>query len=112
MESRAAGRFSPRQTKGFRMALAQPTARTLLVVEDNAITREGLAVVLRREGYAVVTAANGREALDCLRAGSAPALILLDMMMPAHDGWWFLEKRRRDPWLASAPVIITTGVGV
>jgi CheY-like chemotaxis protein len=82
--------------------------KTLLVVEDNAILRKGLAAVLREEGFAVVTAANGREALDWLREDPPPDLILLDMLLPVLDGWRFLELLKEGP--ASVPVIVTTEV--
>ena len=48
--------------------------KNLLVVEDNAIEREGLAAVLRQEGYSVIPAANGKEAFDCLKGGAPPDL--------------------------------------
>src|SRR2546429_220201 len=82
-------------------------AKTLLVVEDNAVAGEGLAVVLRRAGYEVTTATNGRKALDLLVSGPAPDLVLLDMLMPVLDGWHFLEHLRRQS--AAPSVIITTG---
>jgi CheY-like chemotaxis protein len=84
----------------------------LLVVEDNEIAREGLALVLRRAGFVVVMAADGEEALAHLRSGPPPDLILLDMMLPGTDGWAFLERRRREPAVASVPILITTGLGV
>jgi CheY-like chemotaxis protein len=81
--------------------------KTILVVEDNDVAREGLAVVLRREGYAVALAADGRQALDYLDANPAPDLILLDMLMPVLDGWAFLGllRGRAD----RVPVVVTTG---
>ena len=66
--------------------------KKLLVAEDNAIVREGLAVILRREGYDVALAANGQEALDYLRDNPAPDLVLLDMLMPVVDGWQLLTR--------------------
>jgi len=82
--------------------------KTVLVIEDNAIAREGLSVVLRRHGYRIAMAADGGEALAYLQ-GARPDLILLDMLMPGVDGWQFLEEMRRLPLLSSVPVIITTG---
>jgi two-component system response regulator MprA len=89
-----------------------PAGETLLLVEDNEVVREGLAVALRRAGYAVALAGNGQEALSALRGGVRPDLILLDMLVPVVDGWRFLEQRRREPALAAVPVVIMTGVGV
>ena len=89
------------------------STRTVLVLEDNDIIREGTAVVLRREGYKVVGFADGKEALDYCRSNK-PDVILLDMIIPppGWDGWQFLDKRRADPALASVPVILTTGLDV
>jgi CheY-like chemotaxis protein len=89
-----------------------PVAGTLLVVEDNEVVREGLAVILRRGGYTVALAADGQEALAYLRRGTRPDLILLDMLTPVVDGWRFMEQRKREPALAAIPVVITTGLGV
>src|SRR5262249_40861791 len=87
---------------------AMPEAKRLLVVEDNAILRKGLAVVLREEGFTVVTAENCQEALNGLQTGSLPDLILLDMHTPVLDGWGFLKLLRTSP-AASVPVLVTTG---
>jgi len=59
---------------------ATKTSKTVLVVEDNSIQREGLASVLRNEGYRVLAAADGEEALKYLRGDPTPDLLLLDMM--------------------------------
>ena len=83
---------------------------TILVAEDNAEEREGLAGVLRQRGYTVLTARDGAEALKLLQAGPAPGLILLDMMMPGCDGWEFLDRRKPSPALASVPVVLVTGL--
>jgi CheY-like chemotaxis protein len=86
-----------------------PASKKILVVEDNPVALEGLAVVLGRAGYAVATAINGREALDYLHRRPPPDLIVLDMLMPVLDGWHFLAQVRREPWLARVPVVVTTG---
>jgi CheY-like chemotaxis protein len=58
------------------------TGTMLLVVEDDSITREGLGLLLRREDYGVIQAANGEEALACLRSGPRPDLILWTCSCP------------------------------
>jgi CheY-like chemotaxis protein len=86
--------------------------KNLLVVENNPIEREGLAAVLRHEGYGVTCAANGREALERLQGSPTPDLMLLDMMMSEIDGWQLLKMLRGYPELLSIPVIIVTGLEI
>jgi CheY-like chemotaxis protein len=86
-------------------------AHTVLVVEDNAIVREGLGVILRRNGYEVVVVQHGREALDRLAAGTRPDVILMDMLMPVLDGWRLLKLLKSGPH-ADIPIVITTGTSV
>jgi CheY-like chemotaxis protein len=81
--------------------------KTLLVVEDDSITREAVGAVLRREGYNVISAANGEEALDHLRSGLRLDLILLDMLMPVLDGWHFLQEIRAQG-APPIPIIVVT----
>jgi CheY-like chemotaxis protein len=90
------------------MGAAGTNRKTILVVEDDVIIREGLTTVLGRAGYQIIPAANGREALDRLREKPVD-LILLDMMLPVLDGWRFLERRRRDQEPLPAPVLVVTG---
>jgi CheY-like chemotaxis protein len=86
--------------------------KTILVVEDDEITREGFAVILGRAGYQVLLAANSLEAMNLLHKGASPDLILLDMMMPGADGWQFLRVRRQNPGYRALPVLLTTALGV
>ena len=88
------------------------TCKTVLVVEDNELEREGLAALLQGEGYNVLTAANGTEALGRLRADPPPDLVLLDMMMSDQDGWQLLRLVRNNPVLSSTRVVIVTGLGI
>jgi CheY-like chemotaxis protein len=90
------------------MATAQPQAKTIMVVEDNAIAREGLGVILQRHGFNVIAFENGLDALNQLATGMTPDLILLDMLMPVLDGWHFLQRVKGLP-VGSAPVVVTTG---
>lgn len=91
-------------------ATAIPIFNGVLVVDDDDDIRNDLAEMLREEGFAVETAADGEEALRRLRAGSRPRLILLDLMMPKMNGWDFRAEQRRDPLLAAIPVAIISGV--
>jgi two-component system, chemotaxis family, chemotaxis protein CheY len=80
----------------------------ILVVDDDADLRETLQLLLDDSGYGVTAVANGQAALDQLRAGARPSLILLDLMMPEMNGWQFLERARADSILGSIPVVIMT----
>jgi CheY-like chemotaxis protein len=80
----------------------------ILVVDDDDGTREPLAFVIEREGYRVVRAGNGREALETLRKGLDPCVIFLDVMMPDLDGFAFRAEQLRDPRLAAIPTIVLT----
>jgi signal transduction histidine kinase len=77
----------------------------LLLVEDDIGIRDTLAEMLGDEGYAVTVVANGREALEELRSGAPPEVILLDLMMPVMDGWEFRVKQRADPMFGGIPLV-------
>ena len=83
-------------------------AQTVMVVEDHAMTRTGLTLILQRHGYEVIAADNGRTALELLMTGTSPDVILLDMLLPQLDGWQLL-KRLQDTSAGHIPVIIATG---
>jgi len=79
----------------------------VLVIEDDADTRQMLRRTLEREGWAVTEAANGRVALERV-AACQPDLILLDLAMPEMDGFAFIEAlRRQEAWQAIPVVVIT-----
>ncbi len=80
----------------------------VLVVDDEPDIRSILCDVLENEGYVVCGAGNGREALELLRSGERPSLILLDLMMPVMDGWSFLRALRNDEQLAEIPVLVVS----
>jgi CheY-like chemotaxis protein len=81
----------------------------VLVVEDDVDAREAMKSALELHGYPVVTAADGSEALDQLRNGLKPCLILLDLMMPGMDGFQFVNEKRQDPRISGIPVVIYSG---
>jgi CheY-like chemotaxis protein len=84
---------------------------TVLVVDDDIDIRDAVAETLEDDGYAVLTAANGAEALELLRTRRLPRVILLDLMMPLMDGYRFRAEQRKDPALATIPVIVITAGG-
>jgi CheY-like chemotaxis protein len=91
------------------MATAAPR-RSVLVVEDDEDIRAAIAEILEGEGYDVVIAANGSEALEELQHMRRPSLILLDLMMPVMNGHEFLARIRETPRLQGVPVLVLTAV--
>ena len=80
----------------------------ILVIDDEPGIRDLLDVLLRRKGYDVVVAENGRKSLDVFRR-EHPDVVVLDLKMPVMDGLTVLQEiRRLDP---NKPVIILTGAG-
>jgi CheY-like chemotaxis protein len=87
------------------------TPFTILLVEDDYDVREALAETLRDEGYAVECVGDGQEALDYLRGGGRPTLILLDLMMPRMSGSEFRMVQKVDPELRHLPVVLLSADG-
>ena len=84
-----------------------PQSLTVLVIEDHPDQRELLAIVLQREGYRVVTAANGIEALEKLSTETVN-IALSDIMMPKMDGFELINRIRSDPALKTIYLILIT----
>jgi len=80
---------------------------TVLVVDDDRSARELISRGLAREGFRVITAANGEEALHLARS-QRPDVISLDVLMPGMDGWTVLRSLKADPLTASIPVVIVS----
>jgi len=86
----------------------KPTdAQTVLVIEDDASTREMLHRILAKDGWQVAEAQNGRVGLAMLDE-AGPALILLDLMMPEMDGFEFMDALRRRDDGRRIPVVVIT----
>ena len=80
----------------------------ILVVDDDDALRETLTDLLQLEGYRVVSASNGREALDLLERSPRPCAMILDMMMPVMSGWELLDVVKHDSHLSSIPVTVVS----
>lgn len=83
----------------------------LLIVEDVPNVLELLEVTLRFKGYPVITAQNGKEALDAIER-ERPALIITDILMPKMDGYSLAYAVRKDPRIRQIPIIFLSATYV
>ncbi len=81
--------------------------RKVLVVDDEPAVRDLMIAVLEDEGYTVIAADSGRQALDLLTE-ERPDLVLLDIMMPGMDGREVYRRLRQLPGLEVTPVILVS----
>ncbi|MHC4235435.1 MAG: response regulator, partial [Planctomycetota bacterium] len=86
---------------------ADGDARRVLVVEDDGATRQLLRRLLKKEGWAVSEAENGRVALERIEE-IRPSLILLDLVMPEMDGFEFLDELRKKSGRPGIPTVVIT----
>ena len=84
--------------------------RRVLLAEDDRFLRKSAGAMLRRQGFSVLAAEDGEEALRLARTES-PDLILLDVIMPKMQGFEVLKTLKSDPKTASIPVIILSNLG-
>jgi CheY-like chemotaxis protein len=85
------------------------TLRKILLIEDDRFLRKAAEVRLRRSGYAVITAADGEEALATVEAAS-PDLILLDLIMPKLQGFEVLRRLKANEATRNIPVVVLTNL--
>lgn len=81
-----------------------------MIVEDDPDLRDALAYLIKACGYPVVAASDGEEALQQLRGGLEPCLILLDLLMPRKDGFQFRTEQLETPRFATIPTIAYSGI--
>lgn len=86
------------------------TGRPVVVADDDHFILTLLARVLRPEGYDLIEASDGDEALARIRERS-PALVILDAMMPKRDGYSVCRELRADPSVAPQPYVIMLTAG-
>lgn len=83
-------------------------ARRILVVEDYEDNRELYATYLSLQGFEVLTAENGAQALECVRE-SSPDVILMDLSLPVLSGWDAIRELKTDPHTRDIPILALTG---
>jgi CheY-like chemotaxis protein/anti-sigma regulatory factor (Ser/Thr protein kinase) len=90
-----------------RVVAPSPIAPLALVVDDDAAARELLVLALQGDGYRVITAGGGDEALALARR-HRPSVVTLDVFLPTIDGWDVLRLLKDDPATADIPVVMVT----
>jgi CheY-like chemotaxis protein len=96
-----------------RISLAAANRALVLVVDDDDAIREALRELLEDAGFATMGARHGLEALKILATlTSAPAFILLDMMMPVMDGWAFCDNCGKSRALSRIPLIAISAADI
>jgi len=92
------------------MPQTAPTLAPVLVVDDDEMLRTGLCELLADDGFEVMCAGHGRDALVQLEAlPEQPALIVIDLMMPVMNGWQLYEELRTNTRYAGVPIIVLSG---
>jgi len=81
----------------------------IMVVDDTELNLKMVSAILLKDGYEVITARNGSEALEAIKT-TPPALAILDVMMPDMDGYTLCEHLRKTPTTAKIPIIILTAL--
>jgi DNA-binding response OmpR family regulator len=84
--------------------------QTILIADDEPNIVISLEYLLQRDGYRVLVARNGQEALDAINT-SAPDLVLLDVMLPLVSGFEVCQKVRENPALAGMRIVMLTAKG-
>ncbi len=85
----------------------EPSAKRVLVIEDNAVNRRLVQFLLKSQGYEVREAASAPEGFESLKE-KRPDLILMDIQLPGMDGLAATRELKRDPATRDIPVLIVT----
>ena len=107
IDSEATGNVTSRHTQTTQKVAQTSGSDVVLVIDDDATAREMMQRYLARDGYHVVTAADGEEGLRVARK-IKPSVITLDVVMPEKNGWEVLRSLKSDRSLADVPVVMLT----
>ena len=89
------------------MVRAMKNERTILIIDDDAVLVELYRVKFVRAGFAVLQAENGAKAIELLKSGIRPSVILLDLLMPNMDGFAFIQEAKHKG-ISLPPLIVFT----
>ncbi|KKT20614.1 MAG: Two component transcriptional regulator, winged helix family [Parcubacteria group bacterium GW2011_GWB1_43_8] len=83
----------------------------ILIIDDDEFLLDMYAVKFKEEGFEVDTARGGKEALDKIKGGTSPEVVLLDVVMPGMDGFELLGTIRKENLIPSSKIIILSNLG-
>lgn len=82
--------------------------KPILVIDDSPTMRLSLSRILTKAGFVVESCADGRIAIDKIKGGFTPAIILTDLNMPVLDGFGFIKQARQLPATRFTPIVVLT----
>jgi CheY-like chemotaxis protein len=91
--------------------MIDPTERSILIVDDDRFLLDMYSLKFKERGFAVHAALGSMEALERLQEGVRPDVVLLDIVMPAMDGFEFLEKVKKEHLTGEAKLIVLSNLG-
>ena len=83
----------------------------ILIIDDDEFLLDMYAVKFKEEGFEVDTARGGKEALDKIKGGTSPEVVLLDVVMPGMDGFELLGTIRKENLIPASKIIILSNLG-
>ncbi|HEY9585969.1 MAG TPA: response regulator [Candidatus Paceibacterota bacterium] len=89
----------------------EKTSYRILIVDDDAFLLDMYSLKFSQKGFQVTTSPGTLDALDKLRGGYVPDILLIDLVMPAMDGFAFLEQLQKDELARQAMVIVLSNLG-
>lgn len=89
----------------------EETKKSILIVDDDEFLLDMYATKFRELGFSIEISFSGQDALDKIRGGLNPDIILLDIIMPNMDGFEFLQRVKKDSLIKGTKIIILTNLG-
>jgi len=103
--------FNPEATEGRDWTMTRTHRGLVVVVDDERDVRSTLEEILESEGYIVLQARDGTEALARMRGVEGPVIALIDLMMPSMNGWELISAMKDDRAMRRIPVVVLTARG-